>query len=250
MKKAAKKIVIADDTLPFRVMLEDLLSDAGYEVQTASYGVEAWDILKARPDSIDLLVLDLLMPRMSGFDVLAKIKEEMKDRKFPVLVVSGVFKSDKEITKLKNLGANGYLNKRAVVDELLYRVNSLFCDTARHKNRRHPRVLCNLPVEFQYNGLKHASYTTNLSECGCFIRTLKPAPEGLDLKLWMTVPERFDNLYAECKVAWVNTFDDNRRNNTLPGMGVEFKSLDHKQKDPLVEIVAKKLQEEDLWKTE
>ena len=248
--KAAKKIIIADDTLPLRVMLEDLLTDAGYEVQTASDGVEAWDLLKARPDSIDLLVLDLLMPRMSGFDVLAKLQEEMNDRKFPVLVISGVFKSDKDITKLKELGANGYLSKSAVVDEILYRVNSFFCDTAQHKNRRHTRVLCNLPVEFQYNGVKHASYTTNLSECGCFIRTLKPAPEGLNLKLWMTVPEKFENIYVECKVAWVNGFDDNRRSNTLPGMGVEFKSLDNNQKGMLAEIVSKKLREEDLWKTE
>jgi len=43
-EKAAKKIIIADDTLPLRVMLEDLLTDAGYEVQTASDGVEAWDL--------------------------------------------------------------------------------------------------------------------------------------------------------------------------------------------------------------
>ena len=246
VKQAAKKIVIVDDTLPLRVMLEDLLVDAGYEVQTASDGVEGWEVLNSQINQVDLLVLDLLMPRMSGFDVLAKLKEEYPDRKFPVLVISGVFKSDKDIQRLKELGANGYLSKNAVVDEILYRVNSFFCRVV-NKHRRHPRVLFNIPVDYQYNGTRHSSYTTNVCESGCFIRTLKPAPLGLKVNLTMSIPDNQAPLSATGKVAWINKFDENRISNTLPGMGVEFFNLQAAEQRILKELVDKKLSEENLW---
>lgn len=248
MKQAAKKIVIADDTLPLRVMLEDLLADAGYEVETVSDGLAAWELIYSQINDIDLLVLDLLMPRMSGFEVLAKLKEQFPQRKFPVLVVSGVFKSEKDILRLKELGANGYLNKTSVVDEILYRVNSFFYDVDA-KQRRHPRVLSNLSVDYLLDGNKYSSYTTNLSQDGCFIRTLKPAPEGFKLKLWISVPDREERIFIESKVAWINSFDEMHRSNTLPGMGVNFESLDEKQQETVKEIIAKKLREENLWKS-
>ena len=229
-------------------MLEDLLVDAGYDVQTACDGLEGWDLVRSQIDSIDLLVLDLLMPRMSGFDVLAKLKEQHPDRKFPVLVISGVFKSDKDISRLKDLGANGYLNKSAVVDEVLYRVNSFFYQVP-DKHRRHPRVLFNIPVEYKYNGSKHSSYTTNLSEHGCFVRTLKPAPEGLDVNLSMGIPDVAEPVAATGKVAWINRFDENRRTNTLPGMGIEFHNLDQKHQEILKGLIEKKLDEENLWRS-
>jgi uncharacterized protein (TIGR02266 family) len=227
-------------------MLEDLLSDAGYEVQTANDGVAAWEILTHQIHEIDLLVLDLLMPRMSGFDVLSKLKEQYPTRKFPVLVISGVFKSEKDIQRLKELGANGYLNKTAVVDEILYRVNSFFYQVAAAQ-RRFPRVLFNLPVDYQYNGTRHSSYTTNLCQTGCFIRTLKPAPKGNQVNLWLTVPNTDESVQVQGKVAWINKFDENRKTNTLPGMGVCFENLAEKHQALLIEIVKKKLTEENLW---
>lgn len=248
MIQAAKKIVIVDDTLPLRVMLEDLLADAGYEVQTASDGVEGWELIDSQVQSLDLLVLDLLMPRMSGFDVLAKLKEHHPDRKFPVLVISGVFKSDKDIARLKELGANGYLNKSAVVDEILYRVNSFFYHVPG-KQRRHPRVLYNLPVEYRYNGARHSSYTTNLCEHGCFVRTLKPAPTGREVSLSFSMPEFPEPVAASGKVAWINRFDENRKTNTLPGMGIEFSRLEEKHHEALKQIIAQKLHEENLWRS-
>jgi len=246
MKRAAKKIVVVDDTLPLRVILEDLLVDAGYEVQTASDGVEGWEILSSQIEQIDLLVLDLLMPRMSGFDVLGKLKQEFPDRKFPVLVISGVFKSDNDIQRLKELGANGYLSKHAVVDEILYRVNSFLCDVAT-KPRHYPRVLCNIPVDYQYNDTRHSSYTTNLCESGCFVRTLKPAPQGPKVSLILSIPDKPDPIATMGKVAWINEYDENRKSNALPGMGLEFCDLEETHHRVLKDLIAQKLKEENLW---
>jgi uncharacterized protein (TIGR02266 family) len=248
VKQAAKKIVVVDDTLPLRVMLEDLLADAGYEVQTASDGVEGWELVCSRCKDIDLLVLDLLMPRMSGFEVLQKLKEQFPDRKFPVLVISGVFKSEKDIQRLKELGANGYLSKTAVMDEVLYRVNSFFYKDAS-RQRKYPRVLFNLPVEYQYNGNKHTSYTTNLCESGCFVRTLKPAPQGKELKITFSIPETRESLTAQGKVVWTNKFDEQRKTNTLPGMGIELKNMEPAHHKALKELIEEKLNEEALWRS-
>ena len=245
--KPKKKILIADDTLPLRVMLEEVLTDAGYEVYTAGDGLEAWEFLSNPQNQIDLLVLDLLMPRMSGFEVLRRIKEEGK-KNFYILVISGVFRSSKEILKLKELGADGYLSKASVVDEILYRVNSIFY---RHleKKRRHPRVIYNLPVEFQFNSHRHSSYTTTISLGGCFIRTLKPAPEGAHITIWLTLPESKKQICGKARVAWVNLYDENRKPNALPGMGVEFISLAEEDQKLLKQIIEKKLKEEAIWQT-
>jgi len=242
-----KRILIADDTLPLRVMVEEVLTDAGYEVISASDGKTAWEILSSCKFNLDLVVLDLLMPGMSGFEVLACLKKELPDRKFPVLVISGVFKTDKEMLRLKELGANGYLSKTAVVDEILYRVNSIFFQKGPSAKRKHPRVIFNLPVEYQFNGTKHSSYTTTLSIGGCFVRTLKPANQSAIINLTLIGVKDNQNIITSGRVAWINTYDENRKPNTLPGMGVEFLEITPEQKETLNQIIEKKLKEESLW---
>jgi len=242
-----KRILIADDTLPLRVMLEEVLTDAGHEVIGASDGKTAWEIMTSCKFNLDLVVLDLLMPGMSGFEVLASLKKELPDRKFPVLVISGVFKTDKEMLRLKELGANGYLSKTAVVDEILYRVNSVFFQPGPSAKRKYPRVIFNLPVEYQFNGAKHSSYTTTLSLGGCFVRTLKPATKDSIINLTLIGVKDNQNIITTARTAWINTYDENRKANTLPGMGVEFLELSQEQKQLLNQIIEKKLKEESLW---
>lgn len=248
-KESGKRILIADDTLPLRVMLEEILTEAGYSVITASNGAEAWKIISSEFKDLDLVVLDLLMPKMSGFEVLSRLKQEFPGRKFPVLALSGVFKSEKEILRLKELGANGYLNKTSVVDEILYRVNAIF-HPHLGTNRKYPRVLYSLPVDYQFNGVKHSSYTTTLSLGGCFIRTLKPAPKDALVKLWLCIPgcECKEIVYTQGKVAWFNGYYSDYKPNTPPGMGLEFQSLDERLQECIKELVELKLKEEEIWK--
>lgn len=244
-----KKVLIADDTLPLRVMIEEVLTEAGYEVIIASDGLEVWKIICSRFKEIDLLVLDLLMPKMSGFEVLAELKKEFPERKFPVLVLSGVFKSEKEISRLKDLGANGYLNKNSVVDDILYRVNFIFYSQLE-RSRRYPRVLCSLPVDYQFNGNKHSSHTTTLSLGGCFVRTLKPAPKNAIANLWIMVPDCGCNesVHTQGRVVWVNGYDTDYKPNSPPGMGLEFQPIAEDQLECIKELVDQKLHEEDIWK--
>lgn len=118
----SKKILVADDTRFFCTFLEDLLTEEGYEVSVAYDGLEALKMVKDALPDLDLLVLDLLMPKMTGFDVLREVRKEPDGTDLSVLAITGVFKQSSEIEMLKKLGAIGHISKNSEPEEILKRV--------------------------------------------------------------------------------------------------------------------------------
>jgi len=121
------KILVADDSEFIRRMATDLLSEAGYIVITAGDGATA--LRRVEDEHPDLVVLDLLMPRLTGFDVLREIKKNDRVRNTPVLVMSGVYKRE-VVSNLGQMGAAGFLDKDLLPDTLVFRVRSLLEPTA------------------------------------------------------------------------------------------------------------------------
>jgi len=117
-----KRILVADDTKFYCAIVEDLLKSEGYEVLTAYDGLEALKKVKAELPNLNLLILDLLMPKMTGFDVLREIRKDPNGANLPVLAITGVFKQSSEIESLKKLGAVGYITKNSKPEEILRRV--------------------------------------------------------------------------------------------------------------------------------
>jgi CheY-like chemotaxis protein/endogenous inhibitor of DNA gyrase (YacG/DUF329 family) len=119
------RVLIVDDSRLFVKTAEDLLAAEGYLVTSAQDGMEGLKkLLDERPD---LLVLDLSMPRMTGFEVLNTLRTNAgyrSLRQIPVLVTSGVYHAA-EIEMIHELGANGFLKKEAVYESLVYRVRQL-----------------------------------------------------------------------------------------------------------------------------
>jgi CheY-like chemotaxis protein len=105
-----KYILMADDTAFFRSLMSDLLTKQGYKVKTATDGQEALEIFNASPGSFMLLLLDLQMPRMSGFGVLEELKR-MDGEIPPVIVMTGVHDSHEDIRIVREMGAAGFLDK-------------------------------------------------------------------------------------------------------------------------------------------
>ena len=103
-------ILIVDDTEFFRTMMADLLVSRGYRVKIAADGLEAMEMIQAAPDAFQLILLDLQMPRVSGFEVLEQLKE-MDDSVPPVIVMTGVHDSHEDIQIVKKSGAAGFLDK-------------------------------------------------------------------------------------------------------------------------------------------
>ncbi len=244
--RGRKRILVADDTLPMRIMLQDVLSEAGYEVLMAADGGEAWGTLQSQGEDIDLLILDLLMPRMTGFEILERFHELDQTHPKKVLVITGIFKSQKEVQRLRDLGANGYITKTALVDEILFRVNQVF-HLGQENSRKFPRLLMSLPIDYRVRGGQYSNFTSNLSAGGAFIRTIDPAPPQETLELTFHIPETNMAVSATGRVVWTNEYETYRRKACLPGMGVEFVDLAPAIKKHLSEYVSQKLVNEPVW---
>lgn len=101
-------VVVAEDDADLRGVLTAALTRNGHRVLQARDGAEALAAIEREP--VDLLVLDLVMPNIDGYEVLARLKSNQKDALIPVVVVSGADRSSSELRSLR-LGANVYLTK-------------------------------------------------------------------------------------------------------------------------------------------
>lgn len=111
-----KKILLVDDAPVFREVMGDILEEKGFEVQTASDGLEAMEAIRKK--AFDLIMLDLMLPRMTGFDLLKQIKKQKETREVPVLAVSGIYTREEHMAVLKQLGAEGFANKSLTPREI------------------------------------------------------------------------------------------------------------------------------------
>ena len=116
------RIIVADDDRMFRKVAETTLRRQGYEVTTASDGEEALQLIRSeRPD---MIILDLIMPKLQGFDVLTILKQDALTSAIPVIVLSSLTQElDKQ--EALDLGAVAYFNKTTFsMSELVKQVES------------------------------------------------------------------------------------------------------------------------------
>ena len=110
-KKSApkkKKLMVVDDDRFITKVYSIKLAHEGYDVILAHNGEEALE--KAKKDKPDLILLDLIMPRMDGFETLERLKKDPKLKKVPVLVLSNLGQ-ETDIERATELGAKDYLVK-------------------------------------------------------------------------------------------------------------------------------------------
>ena len=115
-------ILVADDNDMNRELLCDILTGEGYKVVCAEDGNEALHAIENR--TVDLALLDVLMPGRSGFDVCLAIKSKPETRFVPVVLVTGLTSVEERIRGIK-YGADDFLNKPVNTQELLARTRSL-----------------------------------------------------------------------------------------------------------------------------
>ncbi len=104
-------VLVVEDTELLRRMYSDRLTQEGYRVIGASDGLEALSVL--RTDTPDLILLDLVMPKMSGLEVLELIKKDPRLKDIPVLILSNLGQ-DSDMEKGLEIGAIDYLIKNDV----------------------------------------------------------------------------------------------------------------------------------------
>ncbi len=115
------RILIVDDNPKY---LEDALPMYGYEIAVATDGIKALKILSKEPDKIDIVLLDVMMPNMNGWDTLKAIRTSEKTKMIPVIMITAVSEEQKIVSGLK-IGADDYIVKPFVLPNLLARIEAV-----------------------------------------------------------------------------------------------------------------------------
>lgn len=119
-KMSAKKILIVDDEEILRMLITDTLEFEGYEIDEAGDGQEGYD--KIVKESYDLVILDYMMPLMTGMEVLEKIQPHKLN--VPIIMLTAkAQQEDREMAQ--NLGANYYMSKPFSPADLVKLVNQI-----------------------------------------------------------------------------------------------------------------------------
>lgn len=125
LARPSQKILIVDDEAEFANRLKDQFRKSNYEVITASDGMEGLE--KARQESPDLIVLDVMMPKLNGYSVCRILKFDDKYKSIPVIIHTARRQSvDQEISR--EVGANAYIPKPCTGEVLLDKIKELLWD--------------------------------------------------------------------------------------------------------------------------
>ena len=118
-----KPVILVVDDQPQNIeLLEAHLVRQGYEIIQAESGEEALEKLSS--NQVDLVLLDVKMPRMSGFEVLAKLRADKKTQRIPVVMITA-HKENEDRVKALESGCDDFISKPFDKHELLARVKSL-----------------------------------------------------------------------------------------------------------------------------
>ncbi len=116
MSEDRKKALLAEDTVPIRLVIKTILGKIGYELTIVDNGVEAVEqALELQPD---VILMDIMMPRMDGIQATLKIKSNPKTKHIPVIMLTALKTSDAVLTSY-DYGADYYINKPFSNDELV-----------------------------------------------------------------------------------------------------------------------------------
>jgi CheY-like chemotaxis protein len=121
-EKQAKKILLVDDEAGFAELLRDLLVMDGYEVELAHDGEEGLE--KLRTFTPDAIISDIVMPRLSGFEMFKKIRGTPTTASIPFLFITG-FQDDRVLQEARKIGVFGILRKPVDMEQIEHRLTEL-----------------------------------------------------------------------------------------------------------------------------
>lgn len=119
-----KKILIVDDEKEIRDLLKDKLTQSKYTVKTVANGQEALAMCRINPP--DLVLLDIAMREMDGYQTCEKLKQDPKTKDIPILFLTGKeLEASGIIERCKKLGVRGHISKLSTLKELLGKVKEV-----------------------------------------------------------------------------------------------------------------------------
>lgn len=131
------KILIIDDNPK---LLEDALPMYGYEVSAANDGLMGLKVLSEEEEPFDLVLLDVVMPNLDGWETLKRIRENEATKHIPIIMLTAVNENNKQISGLK-FGADDYITKPFILPNLLARIEALLRRSKWANERKHANAL-------------------------------------------------------------------------------------------------------------
>jgi DNA-binding response OmpR family regulator len=173
-----RNILFVDDDPGTRLLLQAMLEQAGYLPVTAPDGFEALDLVHKH--AFDLILLDIMMPQMSGFDFLKRVRRDDRTRQVPVVMLSA--KDDaKSIKKAMELGAVDYVVKPPQRDVVLKKI-----ETILGSRPRFAEVPFTDPNDTDaLVEISHTAHIISVGESGLVIRSPLPIERMSEQKLVM-----------------------------------------------------------------
>lgn len=120
-------------------LIRDTLPMYGYHTDCAEDGISGLEFLENNYQNIDLVLLDIMMPKMDGWETLKRIRENKKFNTIPVIMLTAVDEDYKQISGLK-IGADDYIVKPFVLPNLLARIEALIRRSRWNKNKENKTV--------------------------------------------------------------------------------------------------------------
>ncbi len=126
------RILVVDDSPDVRLALATILEDAGHDVVEAEDGDQVFDLAVA--ESPDLVLLDVMMPRVNGFDALATLKADTRTSPIPVIMVTAKGRPE-DMAMARSLGAVEYITKPWADGDVELRVDWALAADHEQKSR-------------------------------------------------------------------------------------------------------------------
>ena len=137
------QVLLVDDNSKY---LKDALPFYGYEVTVALDGVQALKELANESNKFDIVLLDVMMPNMNGWDTLKAIRKNEKTKHLPVIMLTAVNEDQKMVTGLK-IGADDYIVKPFVLPNLLARMEAVLRRSIRQKEISQDVIQSQVPID-------------------------------------------------------------------------------------------------------
>jgi len=210
------KILLVDDSRFFLEVEKSLLAVSPVQLLTAADGQEALEIVKTvHPD---LVIMDIVMPRMDGKACCVAIKADPLTCSIPVIMVANCDRPE-DITACLEAGCTDYLLKPLDKKSFLEKIRKILPVI----DRRNPRINCQLPVTLQFGDTLAMVECGDLSVEGMYVKSNLDIKEGTGLDITFNLPGESAitaKIQAKGHVAWLN-----RQSNVTTGFGIQLDEI-------------------------
>jgi putative two-component system response regulator len=166
------RILVVDDEERNRRLMEAMIFPLGHEVLLASDGEEG--IAKAMSESPDVILLDVMMPKMNGFEVARRLKDEWQTKTIPIVIVTALREVEDRVRALE-AGADDFLSKPVDKVELRARITSLVKVKAYSEYMRNYQRILEEEVEHKTQELKDAFNKIRVASLETILRLCRAA---------------------------------------------------------------------------